>query len=501
MADYRFSAQAISRSKGQSSVASAAYRAGARLIDERTGEIHDYGRKAGVVHSEVMAPQATPDWMHDRAQLWNAVEAVERRKDAQLAREIQLSLPHELNAEQRKQLVRGFVQEQFVSHGMIADIAIHAPSEKGDQRNHHAHVMLTMRELSGDGFGKKNRDWNSPEMLGQWRENWALHQNRALERHGHESRVDHRSYEAQGIDREPTQHLGPVASDMERNGKASRIGDENRTIANDNAARVQNHIEAARLASEIAREKWKFGQWTEFKRHEIEAVQKLADIGLSQKHNRQRQNLERQLEQENGTAKLTIKAEVDSIDRRLQAQGVRKVVRDIFGRTKSDKATRDGLYATLKGIETRENERRQALFVRQEAERGKEANRQQKNRDRLEKGIQTARERREATGWKPRHQSSQKAPSPTPEQTRGNFTASSKPERAKDFDEPTLADKTNKPANRQKDEKSTSLNRPWNRASTENERDNDRPWNRDALSRERAPLPSPDGSGGKGGKD
>ena len=126
--------------------------------------------------------------MHDRSQLWNAVEAVERRKDAQLAREIQLSLPHELTAEQRKELVVGFVQEQFVDHGMIAGIALHAPSAKGDQRNHHAHVMLTMRELTGEGFGNKERDWNSPDLLEQWREQWALHQNRALERHGYPCR-------------------------------------------------------------------------------------------------------------------------------------------------------------------------------------------------------------------------------------------------------------------------------------------------------------------------
>jgi len=238
MADYRFSAQVISRGKGQSSVASAAYRSASRLVDERTGEIHDYGRKGGLIHAEVLTPEGTPEWMQDRAQLWNAVEATERRKDAQLAREIQLSLPHELTDEQRKELAREFVQSQFVNQGMIADIAIHAPSDVGDQRNHHAHVMLTMRELAGDGFGKKNRDWNSPENLTKWREEWAHQQNRMLEQHGHKARVSHLSFEAQGIDREASQHLGSVAADMERNGKNSRIGDENRTIANDNLDQI-----------------------------------------------------------------------------------------------------------------------------------------------------------------------------------------------------------------------------------------------------------------------
>ena len=161
MADYRFSAQVISRAKGQSSVASAAYRSASRMVDERTGQIHDYTRKGGLVHSEILAPDSTPEWMLDRSQLWNAVEAVERRSDAQLAREVQLSLPHELAPDQRRELVLGFVQEQFVDRGMIADIAIHEPGKNGDQRNHHAHVMLSMRELTGEGFGKKNREWNS----------------------------------------------------------------------------------------------------------------------------------------------------------------------------------------------------------------------------------------------------------------------------------------------------------------------------------------------------
>ena len=127
MADYRFSAQAISRGKGQSSVASAAYRSASRLVDERTGEIHDYTRKQGVIHSEVLTPANTPEWMADRTQLWNAVEAVETRKNSQLAREIQLSLPHELTHDQRRELVRDFVQEQFVDRGMSADINIHLP--------------------------------------------------------------------------------------------------------------------------------------------------------------------------------------------------------------------------------------------------------------------------------------------------------------------------------------------------------------------------------------
>lgn len=194
MADYRFSAQIIGRTSGRSSVAAAAYRAGQNLHDDRTGLDHDFTRKEGILHSEIMAPANAPDWMLEREQLWNAVEAVETRKNSQMAREIQLSLPHELSFEDNRELVRDFVREQFVAKGMVADVNIHAPSSYGDQRNIHAHVQLTTRSLTGEGFGKKNRDWNDRAQLEAWREAWAVHQNRALSRSGEDGRVDHRSY-------------------------------------------------------------------------------------------------------------------------------------------------------------------------------------------------------------------------------------------------------------------------------------------------------------------
>ena len=407
MAEYRFSAQSISRGKGQSSVASAAYRSASRLVDERTGEIHDYTRKAGVIHSEVLTPDGTPEWMQDRDQLWNAVEAVEKRKNSQLAREIQLSLPHELDHEQRKKLVLDFVQENFVDHGMIADIAIHTPSQAGDERNHHAHVMLTMRELTAEGFHSQKatptaRSWNSEDQLKEWRKEWAHHQNNALERHGHDVRVDHRSFEDQGVDREPSQHLGPIASDMERNGKKSRIGDENREIANDNSNRVADHIEMVNLTAEIKREKLKFKGWEHYKNTEFMNAQELANLDLSQKHHRQKLGLDAELEERHGTAKRTISVELSVIDRKLQAKGVRKVLRAVFGRTGNDKAAKNNLEKTLSGIETREQEEHQELARRQSIELSKEARRQSKNKDRLKKGVEKAKERREATDWKPR---------------------------------------------------------------------------------------------------
>jgi len=219
--------QVIKRSAGRSAVASSAYRASERLHDDRTGLVHDYARKGGTLHSEIMTPDNTPEWMRDRNQLWNAVEKAERRKDAQLAREVQLSLPHELTPEQRIALVQEFVSEQFVNRGMVADIAIHSPSPKGDERNHHAHVMLTMRSLTADSFGNKDRSWNGKDQLNNWREQWANHQNRTFERYGYDIRVDHRSYEAQGVDREPQQHEGNAATNKKRRGENSRIVAEN----------------------------------------------------------------------------------------------------------------------------------------------------------------------------------------------------------------------------------------------------------------------------------
>jgi len=200
MAIYHFDASVISRSKGRSATAAAAYRTAEVINDHRTGEVHDYSRKGGVMHTEIIAPDNAPAWVHDRSSLWNAVEDAERRKDAQVAREVRVALPSELTTEQNADLVRAFVQEQFVARGMIADVALHAPGREGDQRNHHAHIMLTTREIGPEGFGAKNRDWNAKELLVDWRGSWAEHVNDTLERCDIHERVDHRTLVAQRAD-------------------------------------------------------------------------------------------------------------------------------------------------------------------------------------------------------------------------------------------------------------------------------------------------------------
>jgi ATP-dependent exoDNAse (exonuclease V) alpha subunit len=187
----------ISRSQGRSATAAIAYRVAERIEDRRTGLTFDYAKRGGVDHTETLAPDHAPDWVFDRSELWNRVEEAETRKNSQVAREVRVALPAELTHAQRVELVRDFAQEQFVNRGMIADIALHAPGRDGDDRNHHAHILLTTREIGPEGFTTKNRDWNKVELLEGWREAWARDANLALERAGIEERIDHRTLEAQ----------------------------------------------------------------------------------------------------------------------------------------------------------------------------------------------------------------------------------------------------------------------------------------------------------------
>src|SRR6218665_2652043 len=178
MAIYHFSAKVISRANGSSAVASAAYRAAERLHDDRLGRDHDFSNKAGVVHSEIMLPEGAPERLNDRATLWNEVEGAEKRKDAQLAREVEFSIPRELDQAQGVALARDFAQRAFVDRGMIADLNVHWDIAEDGSPKPHAHVMLTMREVAqrADGsaaFGAKVRDWNSTELLTHWRGAWS----------------------------------------------------------------------------------------------------------------------------------------------------------------------------------------------------------------------------------------------------------------------------------------------------------------------------------------
>ena len=226
MAIYHLSMKIISRNSGYSAVASAAYRSGSLMLDERTGLTHDYTRKSGVAEAVILTPATAPAWCTNRAELWNAVEKAERRKNSQLAREIELAIPHELPQDAARETVLAFVRENFVSQGMIADVAFHHM----DKTNPHAHIMLTTRAVGPAGFGGKVRDWNDRTHAETWRASWADHANRALANAGYQEEIDHRSYERQGLEKTPGIHLGKSACAMETRGIETERGEQNRLI-------------------------------------------------------------------------------------------------------------------------------------------------------------------------------------------------------------------------------------------------------------------------------
>lgn len=229
MAIYHLSVKIHSRSAGMSAVAGAAYRAGAEFADERTGEVHDYTRRSAVDHTEILAPDDAPAWVQDRARLWNQVESAETRKNSQVAREIVVALPKELARAEQRELVRGFVTEQCVDRGMVADVAYH---DVGSD-NPHAHVLLSTRRIGPDGFAGKDRSWNDRAVLEEWRREWAVATNRALVRAHSPERIDHRSLvdqrqaaldrgdhaAAAALDRSPGTHLGRARHQEIRTGR------------------------------------------------------------------------------------------------------------------------------------------------------------------------------------------------------------------------------------------------------------------------------------------
>lgn len=233
VAIYHFTTKPIKRSDGRSAVAAAAYRAGERLVDHRTGLVHDYAhrKEEARIESWIQAPEEAGGWVRDREGLWNAAEFAEKRKNSRPAREVEVALPVELTEGQQNELLRSFVAEQLVSREVAADVCVH----RGDGGNPHAHIMLTTREAGEEGLGKKVRELDRTETTERWREAWARHQNRDLERAGRSERVDHRSNKARGIDREPTRHDGPSVRAMEQRGVRTDRGEENREARRRNA--------------------------------------------------------------------------------------------------------------------------------------------------------------------------------------------------------------------------------------------------------------------------
>jgi Ti-type conjugative transfer relaxase TraA len=239
MAIYHLHVKVIGRKAGSSAVASAAYRSGSRLHDERLDRSHDFSAKRGVVHSEVMLPEHAPEAWSNRERLWNDVEAFEVRKDAQLAREVEFALPREMTQAQAIELARDFAQSEFSDRGMIADLNVHWDMAEDGMPKPHAHVMLTMRAVEENGFGRKVRDWNRTEVVERWRERWAELANERLAELDIDARIDHRSLAAQRIALEPQSQIGAPAQRIEGEGiEAADRAEIHRDIARGNGARI-----------------------------------------------------------------------------------------------------------------------------------------------------------------------------------------------------------------------------------------------------------------------
>ncbi|MCI7148356.1 MobA/MobL family protein [bacterium] len=258
MALYHFHVARVLRSRGQSSVEAAAYRAGARLEDHYYGKIADYTAKGGVICAEILAPNYVPESFHNREFLWNAVEEVEKHPKAQLAYSFDIALQNELSIEENIAIARQFVMENFVAKGMIVDMAVHDPDKGAGIPNPHIHVMCPVRPMREDGtWGEKQKreylfdaggnpildekgkqkfnavpttDWNRPEVLEQWRKAWADLVNEEFRKRGIKEQIDHRSYAEQGIDLIPQVHEGPHVRNMEAKGILTEKGSLNRWI-------------------------------------------------------------------------------------------------------------------------------------------------------------------------------------------------------------------------------------------------------------------------------
>lgn len=194
------------RSKNANGVEAAAYRAGEKLTDHSTGQTFDFSRKSDVNAARIFLPPNAPAWMADREKLWSAVEAKETRVNSQLARDLMLVLPIELSPRQNGTLVTEFVKDNLTRHGMVADVCLHGMQT----HNPHAHILITTRAISGNGFGKKVREWNDRRLVAHWREDYAKKINRLLEQSNDTQRYTHLSYQDQGLKKQPGRKRGPA---------------------------------------------------------------------------------------------------------------------------------------------------------------------------------------------------------------------------------------------------------------------------------------------------
>ena len=306
MAIYHLCIKIISRGKGKSAVAASAYRSGEKIKNEYDGIVHDFTRKGGIAHTEILLPQNAPQEFLDRGTLWNSVEKIEKSKNSQLAREIEVALPKELDREKQIELVRQYVKENFVKVGMCADIALH---DKNDG-NPHCHILLTMRPLNEDTtWGAKSKkeyildengekvklkngnyktrkinitDWNEQDKAEEWRKAWADITNKYLEENSIQDKVDHRSYQRQRIEQIPSIHLGVSANQMEKKGIATERGNHNRKIIAFNLEFKKLKEELSKLTSWIGslvgKLQSKYDEYKQEKKDELENKAELFNL-------------------------------------------------------------------------------------------------------------------------------------------------------------------------------------------------------------------------------
>ncbi len=258
MAIYSCRVQTISRSKGRSATAAAAYRSGTSIEDIRTGEIHNYTNRGGVETTGIVLPSNAPRELYERDTLWNEAEAAENRKNSTVAREVLVAVPHELDQESRQELIEGYAKHLSDRYQTGVDYAIHEPDCEGDNRNYHAHILMTTRRIDEQGFGAKTRELD--EIRGEnprgklevnnIRQTWEEHANNSLERSGKDERIDSRSLEDQGIDRQPTVHIGPSGNALDRRNEFSERAELNKQIRDLNKERVQALRELKQLHKE-----------------------------------------------------------------------------------------------------------------------------------------------------------------------------------------------------------------------------------------------------------
>ena len=260
MAIYHFSMKTISRSAGRTATAAAAYRAGVAITDMKTGEVHNYCYKKGVLGKGIVLPANAPKWAFDREKLWNAAEESEKRKNSTVAREIVLALPAELDGQVRERMVRAFAEKLSIRHKVAVDYALHEPNAKGDNRNYHAHLLMSTRRLTADGFAEKTRELDERKSgeVEYWREEWANHANRYLAEHNRPERISHLSLAEQGIDREPTRHKGVAATAIERKNRTAIL--ENPGLNYMEKSRALHKLEPLRITEPPAPSGYNFGQ-------------------------------------------------------------------------------------------------------------------------------------------------------------------------------------------------------------------------------------------------